>query len=210
MDNSTLLFFRDPALALAIGAEALLEIAFDNSEDSRVARAKAVVRAEGQGLWLAVPTARFAREDHAGALVVRRGRRLGAERIVHLRRQSGSHHLVMLADLSLGGARISGVPPGLAREDQVEIALATPQPGEPTDLIAARVVWRDESDAGLEIDRRKASSRAAVTKLFQVLEVRWRSAVEVRHLDLCCRDGKLLDPPPPRVRSESDREPPTN
>jgi PilZ domain len=207
MDGSTLLFFRDPATSLAIGAEALLEIAFDNSEDTWVVRAKVVVRAEGQGLWLVVPTARFAREALEGDLVVRKGRRLGAEKVLRLRRQSGSQYLVMLADLSLGGARISGVPPGLARDDLVEIALAAPQPGEPVDPIAARVVWCDESDAGIEIDRRKATSRAAVTKLFRVLEERWRGALEMRHLDLCCKDGKLLDPPPPRVRNEGKRKP---
>ncbi len=111
MDGSTLLFFRDPAASLAIGAEALLEIAFDNSEDTWVVRAKVVVRAEGQGLWLAVPTARFAREELEGDLVERKGRRLGADKVVRLHRQSGTQHLVMLADLSLGGARISGVPP---------------------------------------------------------------------------------------------------
>jgi hypothetical protein len=207
IDGSTLLFFRDTATSLAIGAEALLEIAFDNSEDTWVVRAKVVVRAEGQGLWLAVPTARFAREELEGDLVERKGRRLGADKVVRLRRQSGGQHLVMLADLSLGGARISGVPPGLGRDDLVEIALATPQPGEPVDPIAARVVWCDESDAGIEVDRRKASSRAAVTKLFKVLEEHWRGALEIRHLDLCCIDGKLLDPPPPRMRNESKREP---
>jgi hypothetical protein len=40
-----------------------------------------------------------------------------------------------------------------------------------------------------------------------VLEERWRGALELRHLDLCCKDGKLLDPPPPRMRNESKREP---
>lgn len=207
MDGSTLLFFRDPSAGLAIGAEALLEIAFDNSEDTWVVRAKVLVRAEGQGLWFAVPNAHFARETREGDLVVRKGRRLGAERVMRLRRQSGGQHLVMLADLSLGGARISGVPPGLGRDDLVEIALATPQAGEPSDPIAARVAWCGEGDAGLEIDRRKASSRAAVTKLFQSLEERWRKAIELRHLDLCCVDGKLLDPPPPRLRTESKRDP---
>ena len=210
MEGSTLLFFRDPSAPLAIGAEALLELAFDNSEDTWVVRAKVLARAEGQGLWLAVPTARFASEMREDGLVARKGRRLGAERVVCLRRQSGAKHLVMLADLSLGGARISGVPPGLTRHDLVEITLATPQPGEPMDPIAARVAWRDESDAGIEIDRRKQSSRAAITKLFLSLEERWRGSLELRHLDHCCKDGKVLDPPPPRVRTESKREPSTS
>ena len=59
---------------------------------------------------------------------------------------------------------------------------------------------------GIEIDRTKPASRAAITRLFQSLEERWRKAREVRHLDLCCRDGKRLDPIPPRVRVEGKRD----
>lgn len=206
MEAHSLLFFRDPALVLPVGAEALLEIAFDNSEDTLAVGAIALARAEGQGMWLAMPAARFAREARAGAIVHRSGRRLGADRIVRLRRRSGSECLVRLDDVSLGGGRISGgLPHGLSPHDEVEIRLATPQTGEPLDRISARVAWCDEGEAGIEFDRRNPASRAAATKLFQLLEARWRSAREARHLDLCCRDGKLLDPPAPRLRVAGTR-----
>lgn len=208
MEGSTLLFFRDPNPALAIGAEALLEIAFDNSEDTRVVRASAFARTEGQGIWLAMPSARLAREIREGDLVARRGRRLGADRSLRLRRESGTEHLVMLADLSLGGARLSGgLPAGLAKQDKIELQLSSPQSGEPVDSMSARVVWCEEGEAGIEIDRSKPSVRAAVTMLFRSLEARWLTAREVRHLDLCCRDGKLLDPPAPRLRGDGKRDP---
>lgn len=199
-EGTVLLFFRDADLPVPIGAEALVEVAFDDSEDTRVVRALAFSRAEGQGIWLAMPAARFAREVREGQLKERKGRRLGTDRVARLKRPSGGEFLVMLADVSLGGARITGgLPKSLATDDTVELLLSAPQTGEPHDPIAGRVVWRDDVDAGIEVDRTRPTSRAAITKLFQSLEQRWRAAREVRHLDLCCRDGKLLDPSPPRV-----------
>lgn len=206
MEAHALLFFRNAVASLPVGAEALLELAFDNSEDTWVVRANVLARAEGQGLWLAMPAARFAREGREGAIVQRKGRRLGADRVVRLRRASGTEHLVMLADLSLAGGRLSGgLPAGLARQDEVEIKLASPEPGEPLETISARVAWCDEGEAGIEIDRSKPAARAAVTKLFQLLEARWRTALEVRHLDACCREGKFFDPPAPRLRVDGKR-----
>lgn len=206
IEAHALLFFRDPRLELSTGSQALLELAFDNSEDTWVVRATALARAEGHGMWLAMPSARFAREARTGTFSQRSGRRLGADRIVRLRRASGSEYVIMLDDLSLGGARISGgLPPGLSRHDEVQIRLASPQTGEPMEPIFGRIAWCEDGEAGIEFDRTKPASRAAVTKLFQVLEGRWRTAREVRHLDLCCRDGKLLDPPAPRLRVDGKR-----
>ena len=206
MEEHSLLFFRDPGLALPIGAEALLEIALDDSENTYSVRASALARAEGHGVWLAMPAARFAREARGAGIVQRAGRRLGAERIIRLRRPSGSECLAVLADVSIGGGRLSGgLPYGLSRHDEVEIRLASPQMGEPLDPICARVAWCEGGEAGIEIDRRKPASRAAATKLFELLLTQWRSAREVRHLDLCCRDGKLLDPPAPRLRIDGKR-----
>jgi hypothetical protein len=205
-EGTVLLFFRDADLPVPIGSEALVEVAFDDSEDTRVVRALAFARAEGQGIWLAMPAARFAREVREGQLKERKGRRLGTDRVARLKRQSGSEFLVMLADVSLAGVRITGgLPKSLVANDTVELQLSAPQSGEPHDPIVGRVAWRDDTDAGVEVDRARPGSRAAITKLFQSLEQRWRSAREVRHLDLCCRDGKLLDPTPPRVRVE-DRD----
>src|ERR671934_242763 len=69
-----------------------------------------------------------------------------------------------------------------------------------TVLARARVVWSEGGEAGLEFDRREAACRAALAKLFQVTEARWRYAREARHPETCCRGGALLEPPVPRVR----------
>src|SRR5207253_7503843 len=56
VDGSTLLFFRDPTLSAPTGAGALVELAFESSEQTRVLRATVLARAEKQGLWSPFPT----------------------------------------------------------------------------------------------------------------------------------------------------------
>jgi len=51
--------FRDTSLDLPAGTPALVEIVFDTTEDTRVLRTAVLARAEGLGLWLAMPNARF-------------------------------------------------------------------------------------------------------------------------------------------------------
>jgi hypothetical protein len=199
-DNATLLFFRD-ALDLAAGTNALIEMVFDNSEETRVVRTAVLARAEGMGLWLAVPDARFAREVKERGLLPRRGRRLGVDRFLRLRRESGAESMVNLVDVSLAGARIGGgVPASLAPGDRVDLKLASTEVGETPEIGQARVVWAEGGEAGLEFDRTQPGCRAAVAKLFQATEYRWRSAREVRHPETCCRGGALLEPAVPRVR----------
>src|SRR2546426_680489 len=67
------------------------------------------------------------------------------------------------------------------------------------------LVWVESGEAGLEFDRTKPGCRAAVAKLFQATEARWRTAREVRHPETCCRGGALLEPPAPRVRVDGKR-----
>ena len=200
-DNATLLFFRDAALKLAAGATALIELVFDTSEETRVVRTTVLARAESAGLWLAMPSARFARDVKERGLLPRRGRRVGADRFVRLGREDGSEHLVTLVDVSLAGARIGGgVPASLTRGERIEVRLASTEIGEAPEIGRARVVWSEGGEAGLEFDRREAACRAALAKLFQVTEARWRYAREARHPETCCRGGALLEPPVPRVR----------
>lgn len=207
VDGAALIFFRDADLQLASGTPALLEIAFDSSEETRVLRTSVLARAEGTGLWLAMANARFLREVHERGLVPRKGRRLGADRFLRVKRAGGSEHFVSLLDLSLAGARIGGgVPSTLARGDVIEVKLASTEPGESTELGTARVVWTEDGEAGLEFDRKKETCRAAVAKLFRALETTWRTARDTRHLEVCCKNGALLEPPVPRVRVDGKRD----
>jgi len=205
-DNATLLFFRDPGLDLAAGTVALIEMVFDASEERRVVRTTVLARAESAGLWLAMPNARFAREVKERGLVARRGRRVGADRFLRVRCESGCEHMVNMLDISLAGARIGcGVPATMCPGGNVDVRLASTDVGEAPAIGHARVVWVESGEAGLEFDRTNPACRAAVAKLFQATEGRWRTAREVRHPETCCRGGRLLEPPVPRVRVDGKR-----
>jgi len=56
-----------------------VEIVFDTTEETRVVRTTMLARAEGLGLWLAMPNTRFAREVKESGLVARKGRRVGSD-----------------------------------------------------------------------------------------------------------------------------------
>src|SRR5215467_14403730 len=94
VDGTTLLFYRDPKLTVPNGAPVLLEIAFETNEQRRTLRASALARAEGQGVWLAVPNTRFARDVTETGLSPRKGRRLATDEMVRLKLPGGSELLV--------------------------------------------------------------------------------------------------------------------
>jgi len=204
VDGSTLLFFRDPLLSASTGANALLELAFESSEQTRVLRATVLARAEGQGLWLAVPNTRFAREVRERGLSPRKGRRLAVDESIRLKRVGGSEYMVRLFDISMGGARIGGGLPGqLVRGNAVVLTLPAPEGGRAPEVTRGQVVWIEDGEAGVIFDRDVESSRVAAGRLFRSLEQPWAKAREIRHLPSCCRGGEVLDPPLPRVRTDA-------
>jgi len=201
VDGSTLLFYRDPTLGLSTGSLALVEIAFQSSEQTRVLRASVLARAEGQGLWLAIPNTRFARDVNDHGIRPRRGRRLGTDELVRMKRSNGSEYMIRLLDLSIGGARIGGgLPPSLEKGQTVGISIAAADPAKAPEVTRGRVVWVEDGEAGVEFERDMASSRVAAGRLFRSLESPWTQAREIVHLPGCCKDGTQLDPPLPRVR----------
>jgi hypothetical protein len=202
-DGRSLLFFRDPGLNLAAGALVLVELVFANSEQTRVVRANLVARSEAQGSWLATGNARFAREVRESGLVPRRGRRLGADLPLRIRRLDGSEHLVTLLDLSISGAHIGGgLPRSLARQSEMDLRLACNELGQTPELGRAKVVWIEEGEAGLTFDRTNSSCRVSVGRLFQTLQKQWEAARSVDHLAACCADRGLLEPVLPRLRAD--------
>jgi PilZ domain len=200
VDGSTLLFFRDPNLWITAGTTVLVEIAFDSSDQTRSLRASVLARAEGQGLWLAVPNTRFARDVRESGLSTRKGRRLAVDEMVRLKKMGGGEYLVRMLDISMGGARIGGgVPPQLAARDQVQLVLPAPESGRAPEVTRGRIAWVEDGEAGVMFDRDVESSRVAAGRLFRSMEQPWAKAREIRHLANCCKD-QVLDPPVPRVR----------
>lgn len=201
VDGTTLLFYRDPRLNVPTGAPVLLEIAFQGNEQTRALRATALARAEGQGLWLAVPNTRFARDVTESGLSPRKGRRLATDEMVRLKRAGGGDQMVRLLDLSIGGARIGGgLPAQLAAGNVVALTITPPEAGRAPEVTRGRIVWVEDGEAGVMFDRDMESSRVAAGRLFRSLEQPWAQAREIRHLPNCCKNGEVLDPPVPRVR----------
>jgi len=201
VDGATLIFFRDPKLAVTTGATALIEIAFESNDQTRALRATVLARAEGQGLWLAVPNTRFHRDMIERGIPARIGRRLGTDEMVRLKLLGGSEHLVRLLDLSMGGARIGGgLPASLTKGTAVAMTIAAPEAGRAPEVTRGRIAWVEDGEAGVMFDREIESSRVAAGRLFRSLEQPWAQAREIRHLATCCRNGEVLDPSVPRVR----------
>jgi PilZ domain len=201
VDGGTLLFFRDPRLAVPAGTNALVELAFESSEQTRVLRASVLARAEDQGVWLAIPNTRFAREVRERGLQTRKGRRLGADESIRLKRADGLEYMVRLFDISMGGARIGGgLPAQLVVGNAVALTLPPAESGRAPEIARGKIAWTEDGEAGVMFDRDVESSRVAAGRLFRSLEQPWAKAREIRHLSGCCQNGQVLDPAPPRVR----------
>ena len=203
VDGATLIFFRDPKLSVTTGATVLIEIAFESSDQTRALRASVLARAEGQGLWLAIPNTRFHKDMIERGIPARIGRRLATDEMVRLKRLGGSEHLVRLLDLSMGGARIGGgLPASLTKGAAIALTMTPPETGRAPEVTRGRIVWVEDGEAGVMFDRDMESSRVAAGRLFRSLEQPWAQAREIRHLATCCRTGEVLDPPVPRIRSD--------
>jgi hypothetical protein len=200
VDGSTLLFFRDPNLWITTGTTVLVELAFESSEQTRSLRATVLARAEKQGLWLAIPNTRFARDMRERGLSTRKGRRLAVDEPVRLKQMGGGDYLVRMLDISIGGARLGGgLPSRLVAGNQVQLVLPAPESGRAPEVTRGKIVWVEDGEAGVMFDRDVESSRVAAGRLFRSMEQPWAKAREIRHLPTCCK-SEVLDPPVPRVR----------
>ena len=154
---------------------------------------------------VAVPNTRFAREVRERGLSTRKGRRLGVDESVRLKRIGGAEYMVRLLDISMGGARIGGgLPAQLACGNLVQLTLPAPDSGRAPEVTRGKIVWVEDGEAGVMFDRDVESSRVAAGRLFRSVEQPWGKAREIRHLPTCCRGGEVLDPPLPRVRTDAN------
>jgi hypothetical protein len=204
VEGTTLFFFRAPSLDVAVGTPVLLELCIDMSDQTRLLRGSVLARAEEQGWWLQFPSTKVAKELEAKIVAVRKSRRIGTDRLVRLRHSRTTEYLSMLLDVSQGGARIGGLPPGLAVGHEVEVVLTAPERGEPAELGKAKVVWVGEGEAGIVFDRTLPAARIAITKFFHSVEAPWKQAFEARHLHDCCGKAGVREPPVPRLRGKDE------
>jgi hypothetical protein len=204
-DTRTLLFYRDPRLALAGGARVLVEVAFSRTEQVSTLRGAVLGRVEGtmSGLWLEFADSRFVKKADQGmeAMAQRKRKRLGCDLMVELRQDQGTT-MGRLIDVSMTGGRVAGVN-GLRPGVQLEVRLMMPAPGLSAALGKAEVVRAEAGDAGLNFLRRDPASRVAASKLFQYVQDSWSRAIEVTHPTICCQGGLVLEPPLPHMKGRS-------
>jgi hypothetical protein len=204
-DTRTLLFYRDPRLALSGGARVLVEVAFSRTEQVSTLRGTVLGRVEGtmSGLWLEFADSRFVKKADQGmeAMAQRKRKRLGCDLMVELR-QGQSTTMGRLIDMSLTGGRVAGVN-GLRPGVQLEVRLMMPAAGLSAALGKAEVVRAEAGDAGLSFLRTDPASRVAASKLFQHVQDLWSRATEVTHPPICCQGGIVLEPPLPHMKGRS-------
>jgi len=202
LDNRSLLFFRDPALQLAGGTRVMLEVSFTTSEQQAVLRGQVLGAVEDgtlRGLWLEFPDTRLSKRG--AALRDRKQRRLACDALVQIRREDHPH-LGRLTDLSLGGARLTGMH-GVHEGDEVELRIISDNIAWPSELGRAQVVRLSPTEVGTRFLRSESASRMAITRLFAALQESWNQAPQVDHPPICCKGGPLLEPPLPRMKGRT-------
>lgn len=190
-ETSGLVFFPGIDKRARTGATAMLELIFDDSDQTRMITGEVACIA-GNGMWLRSPDLALGRELE-GMMTQRKHRRLGANLFLELRR--GAHRtLVTLRDLSLGGAALGNVI-GLAASETLSARLLSPITGVPADLGSVTVMSIENGRAGVRFDRADPQARLAVGRLYAALDEAWGKAQSVVHDPGCCQE-KCLDPSP--------------
>jgi hypothetical protein len=126
------------------GSTAMLELIFDDSEQTRMIMGE-VGAVTGAGMWLRSPDLALGKELER-MMSPRKHRRLGANLFLELRR-GGHRTLVTMRDLSLGGAALGNVN-GIAAGERLHARLLSPVTGVPADLYAALdIAWSNAQAA---------------------------------------------------------------
>jgi len=203
VDGRSFFFFREQGLDLPGGARVLLEVSFNAVDQQALLRGQVLGRVEGAlpGLWLEFPDTRLRHRADQGAMGQRKQRRVGCEILVEVRRL-GNPHLGRLIDLSLGGARLTGIS-GLKVHEDVDLRILASNSDWPSALGRARVVRTENTDVGARFLRDHPQSRMAITRLFGLLQESWSRALEVEHPSICCRGGQLIEPALPHIKGRA-------
>jgi hypothetical protein len=186
-----LVFFPGSDPKARVGSTAMLELLFDDSEQTRMIAGEVAGLTQG-GTWIRSADLALGRELE-GSMLSRRHRRLGANLFLELRR-GGHRTLVTLRDLSLGGAALGNVN-GLSAGETLAARLVSPATGVPADLGNVTVVSVAAGRAGVRFDRADSRARLAVGRLYAALDEAWATAATAMHNPRCCV-GTCVDPSP--------------
>lgn len=199
IENRTIFFIRDPGLTLTSSARVVLEVCFTSNEQQSVLRGQVLGLVEGQGAWLDFPDSRFVKKASGDGLAARKQRRLPADLLVEARHVRGAN-LCRMLDVSLNGCRLTGLAGAVLHED-LELRLLQPPPDVSAAIGRAQVLRVIGNDVACRFLRTTSEARVAVAKLFQSVHAGWGRAIEVRHPQLCCACGRVLEPALPHLKS---------
>jgi hypothetical protein len=184
---------------LRVGARVALQITCDENGQSTTLRGTLFARpGNTPGFWLGFPDTGLRKKIERGQLRDRTQRRVGCDLLVQAI-SAGKPQLGRLVDLSMGGARITGIS-GFQSGDGLQLRILSPPSSLSPILVNARVAFAGDKGLGVRLDRSDPTARQAITRLFDALQQAWSQAPEAVHSFLCCRDGVLLDPMMPRLR----------
>jgi PilZ domain-containing protein len=177
------------------GSTAMLEMLFDDSEQTRMIAGEVAALTEG-GMWIRSADLALGQELE-GMMLPRRHRRLGANLFLELRR-GGHRTLVTLRDLSLGGAALGNVN-ALSPGETLEARLVSPVAGVPADLGNITVVSMQPGRAGVRFDRADPRARLAVGRLYAALDEAWAKSKMIAH-NPRCGEKTCIDPSTDRIK----------
>ena len=205
VEGRTLFFYRDLRAALSGGMPVLVELAFTQHEQVTLLRGTVLSRVDGvlSGFWLEFPDARLMRKVDGGAEAMsqRKQKRLGCDLLVEVR-QGRATTLGRVTDVSMGGARVTGLP-GVRAGHEVEARLIGMGPSYPSAMGRAEVIRAGQGEVGLRFLRSDPIARVAASKLFQVVQQSWTQAHESAHPAICCKGGNVFEPPLPHMKTRA-------
>jgi hypothetical protein len=194
-----LFFYRDDKLRLLPWAPVCLEFRFDDGAAARLLHGCVLDSLEGSGTWIEIldPRPVFSSAEYTRETV-----RFGCDLPVEVRAEGGIE-TARLLDLSLGGARITGIPT-LSTGRAVEIRLLSDDRLTFHDLSFGNVAWSQGSEMGIRFDPKDAIGRSAVARQVAEVEAQWRHAWESVHPLFCCKAAGVVEPEPPRMPRADD------
>lgn len=198
-DGRVLMFYPDPLQQGRTGEKAVLELAFAGSDQTMTFAASVHSRTMGDlaGVWLELHGARVVDDVRFALHAPRRAhRRIAFDAIVRVQTARRPNSLGRLKDVSLAGARISGLDGDLLPGEEIRLG----ESGRTLSL-RARVSWSRAGTTAVEFLRADPVTLAAGSKLAAAASARWASVRTLSHPASCrCdRGGHVLEPLRPRA-----------
>lgn len=198
VEGRQLLFFPHLHAGLRDGQAVVLELSFSDSEQS--AHAAGVVHSVEtsgvRGAWLELFSQRLlAGLGDSMHRPRRKHRRVVTSSVLRLERPGGVGSIARLADVSSGGARLSGVS-GVWRAG-AEVLLSELRGA----VLRGTVAWARNGEVAVAFARGDEQTRRGVQRLLDAAAPLWTLAVEARHPAGCgCAvGGTLVEPLLPRA-----------